>query len=89
MVNKKSIYSYFITGLEKHLNIRLFTDNQKQETHERQKGICSNCGEHLEIENMQGDHLAPWHLGGKTTSKTAKCYVNIVIEENQGYSFGR
>lgn len=34
-VTKKSgIYSYLITGEEKHLNIRSFTENQKREAYE-------------------------------------------------------
>ena len=72
VTNKKGIYSYLITGLEKHLNIRSFTDNQKREAYERQRGICPNCGNHFEIENMQGDHITPWHLGGKTTSENCQ-----------------
>ena len=24
--------------------------------------------EHFEIEEMEGDHITPWHLGGKTTA---------------------
>ena len=38
--NKKGIYSYVLTGKEKHLNIRAFNDKQKREAYERQKGIC-------------------------------------------------
>jgi 5-methylcytosine-specific restriction endonuclease McrA len=43
-------------------------DKQKREAYERQKGICPVCTEHYEIEEMEGDHITPWHLGGKTTS---------------------
>ena len=68
-VTKKSgIYYYLITGQEKYLSIRSFTDNQKREAYERQKGICNNCKEHFEIEEMEADHITPWHDGGKTTS---------------------
>lgn len=66
VTSKKGIYTYLITGQEKYLNIRAFTDNQKREAYERQKGICPNCGEHFEIEEMEGDHITPWHDGGKT-----------------------
>ena len=68
VTNKKGIYYYLITGKEKHLNIRSFTDNQKREAYEKQKGICPNCKEHFEIEEMEADHITPWHDGGKTTS---------------------
>lgn len=68
-VTKKSgIYPYLITGEERYLNIRAFTDNMKRETYERQGGICPDCGKHFEIDEMEGDHLVPWHLGGKTTA---------------------
>ena len=51
---------------EKHLNIRSFTDSQKRITYERQNGICVVCGEHYTIEEMEADHITPWHQGGKT-----------------------
>jgi Protein of unknown function DUF262/HNH endonuclease len=66
--NKKGIYEYALTGKERYLNIRAFTDNQKREAYERQKGICPVCTEHYEITGMEGDHITPWHLGGKTSA---------------------
>lgn len=68
VTSKKGIYLYLITGQEKYLNIRAFTDNQKREAYERQKGICINCKEHFGINEMEADHITPWHVGGKTTS---------------------
>ncbi|MDO4282838.1 MAG: DUF262 domain-containing protein [Clostridia bacterium] len=68
VTSKKGIYLYLITGQEKYLNIRAFTDNQKREAYERQEGICANCKEHFEINEMEADHITPWHAGGKTTS---------------------
>jgi hypothetical protein len=68
VTNKKGIYEYLLTGNEKHLNIRTFTDNQKREAYERQKGICTKCGEHFEFSEMEADHITPWHGGGKTTA---------------------
>lgn len=66
-VTKKSgIYSYVLTREEKHLNIRAFSDKQKREAYERQKGICTKCGQHFEFKGMEGDHIMPWHEGGKT-----------------------
>jgi hypothetical protein len=40
---------YVLTGKERYLTIRAFTDNQKRETYERQKGICPVCTKHYEI----------------------------------------
>jgi len=68
-VTKKSgIYPYVLTGEEKHLSIRAFSDKMKREAYERQKGICAKCGKHFEIEEMEADHITPWHEGGKTIS---------------------
>ena len=68
-VTKKSgIYPYVMTGQEKYLNIRAFTDNQKREAYERQSGFCPNCKKHFDISEMEADHITPWHEGGKTTA---------------------
>lgn len=68
-VTKKSgAYLYVLTGNEKYLNIRAFSDNQKREAYERQKGICVKCSEHFELAGMEADHITPWHLGGNTTA---------------------
>lgn len=66
VTNKRGIYEYVLTRKERYLNIRVFSDNQKREAYERQKGICPVCTEHYEITEMEGDHITPWHLGGKT-----------------------
>jgi len=68
VTNKKGIYSYVITGDEKYLNIRSFTDSQKREAYERQNGICPICKNHFDINEMEGDHITPWIEGGKTSS---------------------
>jgi hypothetical protein len=70
--NKKGIYSYVLTHNEKHLNIRTFSENQKRESYERQKGICPTCGKHFEIQEMEADHITPWHLGGKTIAENCQ-----------------
>lgn len=72
VTNKKGIYHYVLNGRERHLNIRAFTENQKREAYERQKGICPVCNEHFEFEGMEGDHITPWHEGGKTTANNCQ-----------------
>jgi len=72
-VTKKSgIYPYVLTRNEKFLNIREFTDKQKREAYERQKGICAKCKKPFEIEEMEADHIKPWHEGGKTVSENCQ-----------------
>jgi hypothetical protein len=77
---KKGIYHYVLTRKEKHLSIRAFTDNQKREAYERQKGICTVCKEHFDIAEMEGDHITPWHAGGKTDA--ANCQM-LCKEDNR------
>ena len=66
------IYEYLLSGDEKHLNIRSFTDNEKRKVYERQKGNCPYCvaenskKTHYELEEMEADHIKPWCEGGKT-----------------------
>ena len=73
-VTKKSgIYEYVLTRQENYLSIRAFTDKQKREAFERQKGICPKCKVKFELNEMEADHITPWHLGGHSTS--ANCQM--------------
>ncbi|HRY59779.1 MAG TPA: DUF262 domain-containing protein [Patescibacteria group bacterium] len=72
-VTKKSgVYPYVLTRNERYLNIRAFTDKQKREAYEKQKGKCVKCKKHFEIGEMEADHIKPWHEGGKTISKNCQ-----------------
>lgn len=70
---KPGIYPYVLDGEERHLNIRAFSDNMKREAYERQKEICRKCKKHFELSEMEGDHIKPWHEGGKTNA--ANCQM--------------
>lgn len=77
-VTKKSgIYQFILTRNEKFLNIRAFTDKQKREAYERQKGICVKCGEHFELNEMEADHITPWHEGGKTSAENCQMLCKL------------
>lgn len=72
-VTKRSgIYEYLLSGEEKHLHIRAFTDNEKRKVYERQKGVCPYCVKErrektvYEFGEMEADHITPWSEGGKT-----------------------
>lgn len=67
VTNKKGIYSYLLDGRESHLHIRAFSDKEKREAYERQGGVCPVCRERFEIDQMEGDHITPWHEGGSTS----------------------
>ena len=70
--NKKGIYSYVLNRKEKYLNIRAFTKKQRREAYEKQKGICVKCQEYFDIDDMEADHITPWHEGGKTIAKNCQ-----------------
>jgi hypothetical protein len=72
-VTKKSgIYPYLLTGEEKYLSVRAFNDKMKREAYERQGKICAKCGEEFELDEMEADHITPWHAGGKTTAENCQ-----------------
>jgi hypothetical protein len=72
-VTKKSgIYEYVLTRNERYLSIRSFSDKQKRESFERQGGICVKCGVKFELNEMEADHIKPWHEGGKTNSENCQ-----------------
>lgn len=72
VTKKKGIYAYVLTGKERYLNIRAFTQNQKRELYEKQDGICPLCKEQFELAQMEADHITPWHEGGKTEIKNGQ-----------------
>lgn len=72
VTNKSGIYPYVLTGQEKYLSIRAFTDKMKREAYERQNGICRFCKKKYDISEMEADHITPWHEGGKTTAQNCQ-----------------
>lgn len=68
VTNRKGVYFYVLTRNEKYLNIRAFTESQKRAAYEKQNGICKNCGKHFELNEMEADHITPWHDGGQTSN---------------------
>jgi hypothetical protein len=72
VTNKRGIYAYVLTGDDKYLNIRTFTDKMKREAYERQEGICAKCGKHFELTEMEVDHITPWSKGGATSAENCQ-----------------
>jgi hypothetical protein len=68
-VGKKSgIYPYLLTKDERYLNLRAFSDKEKREAYERQKGKCVKCEKKFDIGEMEADHIKPWREAGKTNA---------------------
>lgn len=65
--NQKGIYPYLLTGQEKYLNLRAFSDKDRQKMFQRQDGICPHCQKEFKLDQMDADHIIPWSKGGKTT----------------------
>ncbi|MFA5954925.1 MAG: DUF262 domain-containing protein [Patescibacteria group bacterium] len=68
----KGIYEYILTDEEKHLSLRQFDDKTKRKVFEKQKGKCVWCKKTFEFEEMEADHITPWHEGGKTTAENCQ-----------------
>lgn len=80
---KRGIYLYVLTKNEKHLNLRAFTDKQKRESYEKQKGVCPFCKKHFEIDEMEADHIKPWHKSGKTIDENCQM---LCVQDNRSKS---
>lgn len=70
--NKRGIYQYILSGEEKHLNIRTFSQRQKRTAYEQQNGICVKCEEKFDIGQMEADHIIPWSKGGQTIQENCQ-----------------
>lgn len=74
---KAGIYTYLLSGEQRHLSLRSFTDKVKREVYTKQDGMCASheCpkkGHRFKLDEMEGDHIDPWHEGGKTTSENCQ-----------------
>lgn len=68
VTSKRGIYAYVLTGDERYLSIRAFSEAQRREAYERQGGVCGRCSRHFTIDVMQADHITPWSKGGRTVA---------------------
>lgn len=83
VTRRSGIYTYLLTGDERHLSIRRFDDREIRAAYERQKHKCAN-GTHcrtpgnekgkklFDLGEMQGDHITPWSKGGKTIAENCQ-----------------
>ena len=66
VTSKQGIYEYVLTGNENLLNIRAFSESQKEAKYEEQEGVCVKCRGVFPLNGMEGDHITPWSEGGAT-----------------------
>lgn len=76
VTNKKGIYEYLLSGeapeKRRLLSIRAFDEPTKKAVYKEQKGRCVKCGDKFPYEEMEGDHITPWHLGGHTLKENCQ-----------------
>ncbi len=73
----KGIYEYLLCKdsdpfAPKLLNLRAFSERDKQAAYSRQQGICPVCKNHFEFNEMAGDHIKPWSKGGQTVPENCQ-----------------
>ena len=66
VTSKQGVYEFVLTGDENLLNIRRFSNAQKEAKYEEQEGTCVKCGEEFALTDMEADHIDPWCDGGAT-----------------------
>jgi hypothetical protein len=67
VTSKSGIFDYLLSGSERALSIRSFTEKVKREAYETQDGICPKCGNEFSINQMEADHIKLWSEGGRST----------------------
>lgn len=81
VTNHRGVYLYVLNGKEKHLSIRQFDDRMRLSAFEGQKGVCPSCGNTFKIEEMEADHITPWHEGGKT--EASNCQMLCILDNRK------
>lgn len=71
VTKKTGIYYYVLNRNERHLSLRAFPEKVKREAYTKQKGVCANkacpdSGRVFKLDEMEADHIDPWHSGGKS-----------------------
>lgn len=82
VTKKAGIYPYVLAvddkerlKAERLLSVRPFSKNTKREAYTRQGEKCADarCGALFKFDEMEGDHIKPWHEGGRTVA--ANCQM--------------
>lgn len=68
ITNQKGLYEFLLGGEteDRLLHIRAFSEKDKRRKYEEQGGVCAHCGEYVEYEACEADHVTPWSQGGHT-----------------------
>ena len=67
VTQKSGVYEHILSGKNKFLYKRAFSEQQKRTKYEEQEGVCAITGKHFPYEAMEGDHIIKWEDDGPTT----------------------
>lgn len=89
-----AIYGYVLGEPEKTLSVRTFSPKQKRAAYELQEGKCPYCVENgndqkYEFDEMEGDHIVPWSLGGSTTASNCQMLCKEHNSKKSDKVFGK
>lgn len=75
-INKWGIYiPILLTGKEKYLNIRAFTEVMRIAAYEWQDRTCLHYHEESKFNEREADHIDPWSEGGRI--EAANCQMAL------------
>ncbi len=83
VTSHKGIYPYLLTGEQKYLNLRSFSDAIKRRVYEKQGGKCKISGKKLKIGEMEADHITPWSKGGRTIEENCQM-ISKALNRSKG-----
>lgn len=88
--NQKGIYDYLLSGKaeakERLLNIRVFTEKEKNQLYEIQHHKCGRCRKVFPIDELDAHHKIQWADGGHTTIDNGILYCkdcHTIIHNNR------
>lgn len=70
--HRQGIIPYVLTGDERSLDLRAFSEDIKLAVYEEQHHRCAICGREFDYEFMEGDHITPWREGGRTVKENCQ-----------------
>lgn len=87
-LKKKGFYEYCLFDDRRLVWHRAFSDGQKKQAYEKQKGKCARCGKPFSLKEMEGHHKIAFDDGGETTIKNCvmlcvSCHDDYHAEHKQ------
>lgn len=84
-VKKIENFPYLLTKDERFLNLRTFSDKEKRQVYERQKGKCPKCGKKFrDSRDGSRSRQAPARGGARPVRPTVRCFARTTIAGKPG-----